>query len=58
MNHLTKSKPLSITQAKKISKDGKVTYYISKPKVKLLDIKGRLWVWRRVKALKKERKRG
>lgn len=55
MNHLSKSKQLTITQAKKIGADGAITYYISKPKVKLLDIRGRLWVRRRVKAMKKER---
>ncbi len=55
MNHLTKSKPLAITQAKLIRKDGTIKYYFSKPTVRLLDINGRLWVWRRIKAMKKER---
>lgn len=55
MNHITKTKQLTITQAKKIGADGKVTYYFSKPELKLLDIKGRLWVWRRIKQMKKER---
>ena len=55
MKAVAKSEQLAITQAKKIGADGKITYYFSKPKIKLFDIKGRLWVWRRIKALKKER---
>lgn len=55
MNSVSKAHPLAITQAKKTSADGKVTYYFSKPKVKLFDIKGRLWVRRRIKQLKRER---
>lgn len=55
MYHIIKSEPLAVTQAKKISADGKVKYYFSKPKVKLFDIKGRLWVRRRIKQLKRER---
>jgi hypothetical protein len=49
------SESIAVTQAKLIRKDGSVKYYLSKPKLKLFDIKNRLWVKRRIKQMKKER---
>lgn len=55
MNIFTKAKPLSITQAKIMRADGTVEYQFSKPELKFWNLKGRLWVWRRIKIMKKER---
>jgi len=57
MESKTKSSTkLVVTQAKKTAADGTVTYYFSTPKLKLWDIKGRLWVWKRMLAMILERK--
>ena len=51
----TRSEPLTVSQAKVIRSNGTVEYHLSTPKLKWWDIKGRLWVWKRIKSLKKER---
>lgn len=55
MNTVTKTTSLAITQAKVTRKDGTVEYHFSVPEFGKWDIKGRLWVWRRKRAFKKER---
>ena len=55
MEDTVKSKKLAVTQAKKISADGTITYYYSLPKVSIFNIKGMLWLYRRLKEYKKNR---
>jgi len=52
----TSKEKLCVTQARKESADGEVTYYYSLPKISLFDIKGRLWLWQRLKDFQTERK--
>ncbi len=56
MNSTAKTRqPIAVTQAKVTRKNGKIEYYFSRPKLKLFDFKGHLWVRRRIKAMKNER---
>lgn len=55
MRGKAKGHALSVTQAKVTRANGNVEYHISKPQLKLWDIKGRLWVRRRINAMKRER---
>ena len=55
MEAKTKSRVLSIAQAKKTSADGTITYYYSLPKVSIFNITGMFWLYRRLKEFKKNR---
>lgn len=52
----SKQQPLAVAQAKVIRADGSVEYHISKPQVHGLNLRGRLWAWRAVRRLKRERR--
>lgn len=50
-----RSKQLAVAQARKETMDGIVTYYYSLPKISMFNIKGMIWLWKRLKAYKQER---
>lgn len=51
---IAKPKALAISQAKVIRVSGEIEYHYSIPKVAWYNIKGRLWLNRRLKAMKAE----
>lgn len=55
MESISESKQLSISIAKVIRANGDIEYHYSLPKLSIFNIKGMLWLWRRLKEYKKER---